>query len=167
LAYLAFAKGALPRRTEAISAHACQISPKEFGQIIPKVSTHKLRVFYTDTAAHHLFTARNTPLPQISTVSAKSSLASRLSRHAAPKMDKKLINTYTSHLLCRRSSQLRMNPDANGAEFSIAEPMSKFRNVLTSAPEMCLLGFKIRNLVRSPDEHFIACPNQAVLQLYR
>ena len=25
-------------RTEAISAHVCQISPKEFGQIIPKVS---------------------------------------------------------------------------------------------------------------------------------
>jgi hypothetical protein len=26
------------RRTEALSAHMCQISPKEFGQIIPKVS---------------------------------------------------------------------------------------------------------------------------------
>jgi hypothetical protein len=38
LAYLASAKGALPRRTEAIIAHVCQISPKEFGQIIPKVS---------------------------------------------------------------------------------------------------------------------------------
>jgi hypothetical protein len=32
------AKGGLPKETEAINAHVCQISPKEFGQIIPKVS---------------------------------------------------------------------------------------------------------------------------------